>query len=141
MSRLTVSLTEREEEIIKEKVDDGDEYDSRSAFVRSCVNSYERAEQLQHRIDELERDLEERRETIAELQEVADRVESLETELERVKREKREILDQRTENKQLVKFADAEREAAERREQRREAPVWRRAKWYVFGAPDGEVEA
>lgn len=50
MGRLTVSLTEEEEQIIEEKVGDGDEYESKSEFVRMCIRTHTE-------IDDLERDL------------------------------------------------------------------------------------
>jgi len=52
-----------------------------------------------------------------------------------VREEKRLILQEREEKKQLARYAETERE---REQQRRQAPVWRRAKWWALGAPGGE---
>lgn len=67
-----------------------------------------------------------------------EKVNQLESELERCRRARRQLLEQREENKELVRYAESEREAAERREDRRGAPAWRRAKWWLFGTPDDE---
>jgi hypothetical protein len=40
---------------------------------------------------------------------------------------------------ELVEYVERERAAVERREERRQAPIWQRWKWYVFGAPDDET--
>lgn len=68
----------------------------------------------------------------------------LEQEVERLKREKRMILEQRDEHQELVRYAQEDREVAQReqehREMRRNAPVWRRAKWWVFGHSDDEPD-
>ena len=67
-----------------------------------------------------------------------EKVNQLESELERCRRARRQMLEQREENKELVRYAESEREAAERREDRRSAPAWRRAKWWLLGTPDDE---
>jgi Arc/MetJ-type ribon-helix-helix transcriptional regulator len=138
MSRLTVSLTEREEEIIDENVGDGGAYESQSAFVRDCVKSYEQSEDLQERVDELEGDLEDRREQIEELQEQASRVEDLETKVERLENEKRMILEQREENAELVRYVEQERTVEQRW---REAGLWTKTKWRLFGMPPEAQES
>jgi TolA-binding protein len=85
--------------------------------------------------------LESRHEHAENTDELREQIDDLETELERVRNEKRLILEEREEKTELARFAEQERTARERREQRREAPAWRRAKWWVFGAPDDESEA
>jgi len=82
--------------------------------------------------------LESRHEHAENTDELRQRIDDLETELKRAREEKRLILDEREEKKELARYAEQERTARERREQRREAPAWRRAKWWVFGAPDDE---
>ena len=52
----------------------------------------------------------------------------IESELERCRRDRRQLLEQCEENKELVRYAESESEAAERREDRRSAPAWRREK-------------
>jgi hypothetical protein len=34
---------------------------------------------------------------------------------------------------ELVEFVEAEKSLVEKREERRSAPAWKRAKWWVFG--------
>ena len=45
----------------------------------------------------------------------------------------RKLIDQREEHQELVEYVEHEMELHQRREERREAPVWARAKWWVFG--------
>jgi len=45
------------------------------------------------------------------------------------------------EHGELVAYVEDRREAERRREARRSAPVWRRAKWWVFGGPETDGEA
>ena len=56
------------------------------------------------------------------------KVNQIESELERCRRDRRQLLEQCEENKELVRYAESESEAAERREDRRSAPAWRREK-------------
>jgi hypothetical protein len=51
------------------------------------------------------------------------------------------ILEQREENQDLVRYVEEERAIQQRREARRDAPLWRRARWYVFGRSDDSAEA
>ena len=37
------------------------------------------------------------------------------------------------EHQELVEYVDQEKDLKERERERRDAPLWRRAKWYVFG--------
>ena len=59
--------------------------------------------------------------------------EDLRSENERLRNEKRTLINQREEHGELVEYVEGEREIQQRREERRDAPVWRRAKWWVFG--------
>jgi Arc/MetJ-type ribon-helix-helix transcriptional regulator len=54
MSRLTVSLTGEEEEIIEEKVGDGGGYESKSEFVRSCIQAHTEVEELEREVERLQ---------------------------------------------------------------------------------------
>jgi Arc/MetJ-type ribon-helix-helix transcriptional regulator len=54
MSRLTVSLTDEEEEIIEEKVGDDSEYESKSEFVRNCIQAHTEVEDLETKVERLE---------------------------------------------------------------------------------------
>lgn len=44
------------------------------------------------------------------------------------------------EHAELVEYVDEQRELERRREARRDAPVWRRAKWWVFGYSGGGTD-
>ena len=39
---------------------------------------------------------------------------------------------------ELVEYVEHERRIQQRREERATAPAWRRAKWWILGAPGGE---
>jgi Arc/MetJ-type ribon-helix-helix transcriptional regulator len=53
MARLTVSLNEEEEEIIEDKVGDDGEYESKSEFVRMCIQDHNRNDELETEVDRL----------------------------------------------------------------------------------------
>lgn len=61
----------------------------------------------------------------------------LRIENERLRNEKRAIISQREEHGELVEYVEEERSMQQRREERRDAPAWKRAKWWLFGR-DGE---
>jgi Arc/MetJ-type ribon-helix-helix transcriptional regulator len=54
MSRLTISLTDEEEEIIEEKVGDDGEYESKSEFVRNCIQAHTEVEDLERDVERLQ---------------------------------------------------------------------------------------
>ena len=62
-----------------------------------------------------------------------ERLAELKRENKRLQRERRQLLAQRDEHKELVRYAEEQREFDRRRRNRRDAPVWHRAKWWVFG--------
>jgi|APHM01.1.fsa_nt_gi hypothetical protein len=70
------------------------------------------------------------------LDDVEARVDELETEVDRLKREKRQILDQRQENRALATFAEEQQTVIQ---DRREASLVERARWFVFGRDDSEA--
>jgi Arc/MetJ-type ribon-helix-helix transcriptional regulator len=51
---LTVSLTEEEEEIINENVGDGGEYESKSEFVRMCIQHHKELADLEREVERLQ---------------------------------------------------------------------------------------
>ena len=65
----------------------------------------------------------------------------LEQQVERLQNEKRLILEQRDDHNELIRHVEDEREEREQRRERRNAPVWRRAKWWVLGRSESESEA
>lgn len=57
----------------------------------------------------------------------------LKAERDRLRAEKRTLISQREEHTDLVEYVEQERELQQRREERKDAPVWTRAKWWVLG--------
>jgi len=69
--------------------------------------------------------------------ELRDRVEELEQELDRVRNEKRLLLEEREEKAELVRYVEQERTVEQ---QWREAGLWTRAKWKIFGMDTDEED-
>ena len=64
----------------------------------------------------------------------------LQVENERLRSAQTQLIEQREENQELVEYVEHEKSLQERREERerkreerRNAPAWRRAKWWLFG--------
>jgi hypothetical protein len=68
------------------------------------------------------------------------RIEDLEQDIERLQNEKHLILEDREEKTELVAYVERERDLQDRCEERRGAPMWTRAKWYVFGRDRAQTE-
>lgn len=91
--------------------------------------------------DETEQDIreiaEERDESIAavvrSLIEKGRQHEQLKAENERLKQEKRKLIQQLDENQEMVEYLGEEQRLLKKREKRKNAPIWKRAKWWVFG--------
>lgn len=64
--------------------------------------------------------------------------EEIKRERDRLRAEKRTLIQDREERTDLVEYVEQERELQARREERKDAPVWRRAKWWVFGRDQGD---
>ncbi|WP_245242879.1 hypothetical protein [Natronococcus sp. JC468] len=62
-----------------------------------------------------------------------DEIASLEAERDDLRRQLREVNRRNDDVEELVEYIDEERRLQRRREERRDAPVWRRAKWWMFG--------
>jgi Arc/MetJ-type ribon-helix-helix transcriptional regulator len=88
MTRLTISISESEEELIEAKVGEGAEYESKSAFVRECMQRYEHSRQLEARVDDLQRQLREANRQNEDVEELANYIER-EKQLQIDEREKR----------------------------------------------------
>lgn len=63
------------------------------------------------------------------------RVQELESEVDRLENDKRMILEQQEDTSELVRYVQEERHVEQ---QWREAPMWTRVKWRVFGIPSDE---
>jgi hypothetical protein len=81
-------------------------------------------------------------EVLRELIEKGVEYDDLERENERLQNRVRKLIDTREEHDELVEYVEEERldrqRERDRREQRRSAPAWRRAKWWLLGTPDDE---
>ena len=62
-----------------------------------------------------------------------ERVNEVERENERLRREKRTLIEDRQDNRELVEWAEDHRSLLEDEYERRNAPVWKRVEWFVFG--------
>lgn len=67
--------------------------------------------------------------------------EEVRAERDRLERQYRQLIEQREEHTELVEYVEEERELKRQRDRRRTAPVWRRAKWWLLGEPDGVQES
>jgi len=74
MGRLTISISDDERELIEQNVGDGGSYESKSAFVRECINQYEHSQQLEATVNDLRRQLREANRRNDEMQELAEYV-------------------------------------------------------------------
>lgn len=54
MTRLTISLTDKEEAIIEENVGDSEAYESKSEFVRNCIQAHNEIEDLEREVERLQ---------------------------------------------------------------------------------------
>ena len=122
MEKISISLRDEQLQHVGEREEN--ENETRSEAVRTLVdrgmNAAEHEEKLRGRMEKLERKKDEE-------------IEQLRTEIDRLQRERRQILEQREENQELVRFAEEQRSLVSEQRDRRNAPVWRRAKWWVLG--------
>ena len=65
--------------------------------------------------------------------------EDIQRDRDRLQRAQTQLIEQREENQELVEYVETERSIREReaetRERHRQATLWRRAYWFVFGSP------
>lgn len=132
MRRTTISITDEQGEFLDELTADDGPYESVSEAVREFIHQYERGAKLEQANERI------KQERIGEYE---DRIADLERENERLHRERRQLLEQREEHQELVRHVEDERKDREHRRERSNAPVWRRAKWWVFGRAENETEA
>ena len=125
--------------------DEADEHGlSRAKYVREVVRNRHEADavrdEYEAKVDQLRDEYEAKLEQLrdehkATTDELRDELGDLRTENDRLRREKRQVLDVREENDELVRFAEAEKDRRDRERDRRSAPAWRRAKWWLLGEP------
>ena len=130
MDRISVTLPSEMVSRLSDVVDES--YDNRSEAVRDLL---EKGFEHEQRITDLEEEYE------AHITELKEQVNNLERETERLQNEKRLILEQREEHTELVEYVEEERDSNRRDRERRQAPAWRRAKWWLLGEPDPEAAA
>jgi Arc/MetJ-type ribon-helix-helix transcriptional regulator len=65
-----------------------------------------------------------------------DLVSELEQEVERLNRERRQLLEQRKEHRELVQYAEDQRDQDLSARERRKKPAWTRAWWWLTGEPE-----
>lgn len=94
----------------------GEEYDDRSKAVRDLLDRG-----FEH--DELQRELEQ----------TEARVEDLRRQLQEANKDDRDL-------DEIVTYVEDEQRMQRRREERRNAPAWRRAKWWLFGRSTDEQD-
>lgn len=107
MEAITIRLSE---DLLESLDGEADEYEqSRSEYIREILRSRNEYDQLQDEYEDLER------------------------ENERLRRQLEATNKRVDEHTELVEYIEQERSLQERREERRNAPVWTRAKWWILG--------
>lgn len=92
-------------------------------------------------LDELEEEAEERgvsrADYIRSLLRQRTEYDELRRENERLRQQLQAVNSRQDDVGELVEYVEEERKIQQRREERRDAPIWRRAKWWVFGRNGG----
>lgn len=73
--------------------------------------------------------------------EYEDRIERLEQENERLQRRVEKVIAMNEEHGELVKYVSREKSLQIQREERQNAPVWKRGYWWVFGRGEQDTLA
>lgn len=105
MPRLTVTVSDEQDDYLASKVEDSDDLDSKSAAIRECISSDERLQKVEQERDRLQDQLaasNARQDDVSE----------------------------------IVEYVDQERQMQEQQRRKQNAPVWTRAKYWVFGVPE-----
>lgn len=127
-----------DDDLLTELDSEADDRDvPRSKHIRDTLESRKQQRELEQTHEELTA----ARERAATVDELTEQIEELQRENDRLQRERRQLLEQRDEHTELVRYAEQQRSVIERREERRDAPVWRRAKWWVLGRSNGGNDA
>jgi SOS response regulatory protein OraA/RecX len=107
-----ISVTLRSDQVAQLSDLVGEEYDDRSKAVRDLLDRGFEHDDLQREVEQAEA-----------------RVDDLRRQLQEANAGDRDV-------DELVEYVEQEKAVAERREERRDAPAWRRAKWWLFGRAD-----
>ena len=98
----------------------------------------ETATEIEERADESDAS---KSEVARELLRLGSEHESLQAECDRLRRELQAANSRYDEHTELVEYVEEERRLQQRREERRDAPVWTRAKWWLFGRSNDDADA
>ena len=115
MKNVTVRLTEEYVETLDEEANDSDL--SRAEYLRELIERGREAEATQQ-----------------ELEATQARVKDLRRQLQQANSRERDV-------DEIVTYVEEERRLQQRREERRDAPVWTRAKWWLFGRSTDDADA
>jgi septal ring factor EnvC (AmiA/AmiB activator) len=137
MPQISLRLDDDLLETLDAEADDRDV--PRSKHIRDMLESRKRQRELEHELEQMREKLATARDQAADVEELTEQVEELERENERLHRERRQLLEQREEHTELVRYAEQQQSVIERQEERRDAPVWRRAKWWMLGRSNDET--
>lgn len=103
-------------ETVEEIEDEADGRDiSRAAYLREIIESRHESEALESEIERIR--------------------DEYETQVERLQNEKQALIEDREEKQELREYVEQEKSLVEKREERKQAPAWKRAKWWMFGTP------
>lgn len=103
-----------DETVIEELDAEADERDlTRSQYLRNIIEERHETERITEKYE-------------AEIDQLESRIDELQAQLRTVNRENEDV-------KELVAYVEEERQLQRDRKERRDAPVWKRAKWWVFG--------
>ncbi len=98
-------------------------------------------EEMDDRIAELSGDsgpYESKSEAVRNLIRQGERLEEVERERDRLEEKLQVANSQADDVGELVEYVEHERAVRERERERRQAPIWERAKWWVLGEPDDD---
>ena len=115
MKNVTVRLTEEYVETLDEEADDSDL--SRAEYLRELIERGREAEATQQ-----------------ELEATQARVKDLRRQLQQANSRERDV-------NEIVTYVEEERRLQQHREERRDAPMWTRAKWWLFGRSTDDADA
>jgi predicted nucleic acid-binding Zn-ribbon protein len=87
MSRLTVSVSEEDEQYVREQSQDSEEYNSLSGVMRDCIQAHKEQPELEDEIERLRDRLESRESRIEDLEEQLARRSQIEEKVEEVRME------------------------------------------------------
>jgi Arc/MetJ-type ribon-helix-helix transcriptional regulator len=132
MPRITVSISDEQDDRLDELSGNEAPYPSKSAAVRASLNGDEVGSSRGEGVDETDEWPDER-------DELVDQIRNLEQENQRLNRERRQLLEQREENQELVEYVQEQR-SLERRDRERDQEhesrsIFVRGWRYVFGRP------